>query len=533
MFVKRLHLILTALAVAVLSVTICYAESTVVLFQAYAWEQNVDVYVAGKMNPDNLSFRVSNQEAEVVDSGLLSDGDVTIRTTILLDISTSMPSQVREHVRLLVDTLIQNKSANEQYKLVVFGEQLIVLQDYTSDRYDLSNAANKIEFNGQQSKIYDAIYNTIPIVQPIEDAPCYYRTIVITDGIDDTATGVTREELYLKLQADTYPIDVVAVSRTAQAEPERLLSALTRMSNGRYFNLYAQSDIASMASNLEVNDIFWIRAIIPGTLLDGSTRQFNISDGTFSLQFDMKVPMFDIPVVEEPIQTEEPVQTEEPLVETPSQTPAEIPVTTAPISPAQTSDSDTTTAPGLNNLFGDFTIVIFLGVGVGIILAITIIIAVIMKRHKTKRRIDNTLFDGKSSTISKETEILRADSSGGMGGTLCIRLRNTSNPDQIWNLSLSSAIVIGRKTNCQVCIEDGSMSREQCKLYLVSNAPMVENISDSNITQLNGEKLISPRTIKEGDKIKCGRVTLMVDSLYDSNSSNVGNLNKLSEFVNV
>ena len=63
--------------------------------------------------------------------------------------------------------------------------------------------------------------------------PCYYRTIVITDGIDDTAGGVTKEELYLRLRDDTYPIDVVAVSKTKQGEPEKELAALTRMSRGR------------------------------------------------------------------------------------------------------------------------------------------------------------------------------------------------------------------------------------------------------------------------------------------------------------
>ena len=164
MFAKRLIIVLAALAIAQCRAATCYAESSTILYQAYAWEQYVDMYFAGDMDSVNLSCKVSNQTAEIIGSSLLANGDITIRTTILLDISGSMPMAVRENVKSLIDKLIQNKAASEQYRLAVFGEQLIILQDFTSDRYDLSNAATKIVFNGQESKIYDAIYNTIPVV---------------------------------------------------------------------------------------------------------------------------------------------------------------------------------------------------------------------------------------------------------------------------------------------------------------------------------------------------------------------------------
>ena len=128
---------------------------------------------------------------------------------------------MREKIMALIELLIAGISKNEQYRLVAFGEQLSVLQDFTSDRYDLAVAAEKMEFTGMQSKIYDAVYNTIPKIQPIDGNPCYYRTILITDGIDDTASGITKEELYLRLQAEHYPVDVIAVSAAKQAEPTK------------------------------------------------------------------------------------------------------------------------------------------------------------------------------------------------------------------------------------------------------------------------------------------------------------------------
>jgi hypothetical protein len=273
------------------------ADGSAALSQACAWEQYVDVYVYGEMDLGNISFKVSNQAAEVTDSGSLADKGVTVRTTLLIDASKSVPPPARENIAACVDYLIENIAGNEQLKIVAFSEQLDVLQDFTPDRYDLANAAKKIEFGGQQSKIYDAVYNTIPAVLPIGGEPCYYRAIVFTDGVDDAASGVTKEELYLRLQADAYPIDVVAVSETKQDEPEKELSALTRMSGGRYANLYPESDVSALSSGLAVGGLLWIRAALPSRLLDGSTRQVNISDGANSVQFDLKVSAFDVPQV--------------------------------------------------------------------------------------------------------------------------------------------------------------------------------------------------------------------------------------------
>jgi len=112
-----------------------------------------------------------------------------------------------------------------------------------------------------------------------------------------------------------------------------------------------------------------------------------------------------------------------------------------------------------------------------------------------------------------ETELLKADFSGVSSGGLRVILRDINDPKQIWNLSLTNQVEIGRSAACPVCVTDGSVSRLQCKLYLENNQPMLENISKANITRLNGEQITQPRPIKQGDKIKCGRVIFVIDKL--------------------
>ncbi|MCI8287290.1 MAG: FHA domain-containing protein [Lachnospiraceae bacterium] len=588
MFVRRFMILLSAFVLLLFPGTVCHGEESAVLSQAYAWEQNVDMYIAGEINPDSLGCKCSNQGLEIVDSGLLADSGVTVRTTILLDISASVPKDMRDNVKIYLDRLIQDIPDNEQYKLVTFDEELIVLQDFTNDRYDLANALEGIAFDGQESKIYDAVYNTMPKAEPVEGNPCYYRTIVITDGIDDTAGGITKEELYLKLQADTYPVEVVAVSSAEQSEAEKELSALTRISNGRYVNLYADAELETVISGLATNEIYWVRAKLSGELLDGSLRPFVLTDGIVSIQFDVRVSAMDMPAGEENGSSE---SSTEPGGESADGSSGSQEAAgngfgegasgessgnnegaestdnglsgsggTEDDRSAGTESSGNTSAGGQNAVTGgtgsetevledgggvgtvkaflekNSFVIAVVAAGVVLVIVIIVILAVNGKKKKGQKTGKAGQTEGKTSSGTSgygDTEILGKGASEGSEGVLCIKIRDANHPEQVWDLPISGTITVGRVTECQICVADESMSRQQCLIYLVSGIPTIENKSKSNITRLNGEELKVPRPLKAGDKIKCGRVTLIADSFYRGTGGSERNLNKNTKFVNV
>lgn len=506
MFVKRLSIALTAFAVVFFSMAVSYADEGAMLSQVCAWEQNIDVYIAGDLSLDSLNCKISNREAEIIASGSLTDGGVVIRTTILVDISKSIPSAVRGDIIQYLDTLIKNINKNEQYKIAVFGEQMTILQDFTSDRYDLSNAVEQIEFDGRQSIIYDAIYNTLPEIQLIDSEPCYYRTILITDGIDDTENGITKEELYLELRTDTYPVNVVAVSESRQTEPNKELSALARISGGKYINLYAGSDLETLLSEFFVDHICWLRAVVPGALLDGSTRQIDISDGNVSLQFDVKVPVYDIQVAEIPAPAESETETGEP------------------------ESSDTIERSVRESVYvGNGSLIVLCacaGGGVLCMIVVVIVLSVMRKNHKKKGKNINSDADIDDNNDDEVTEMVT-------NNIYYVQINNADKPEQGWNLSLSKGITIGRDTSCQITLADKSVSRLQCRLYLDKSIPMVKNTSKSNITRINGETLHSPHMIKEGDRLGCGRITLLINLIYTSHPGEADRLNKMTEYVNL
>ncbi len=527
MSVKKMMVLFTVFVVILLPTMSVYAGSDDLFCEAYAQDEEVDIYVKGKLNEENLSCKVSNKTADILSSGNLADAGVAVRTTILVDISTSVPYEMRETLKRFIATLIEQLGGGEQYRLIVFGEEVVVLQDFTTDRYDLASANDKIEFNGQQSKIYDAVYNTIPDTSPIDGNPCYYRTIVLTDGIDDTASGITKEELYIRLQSDAYPVDVVSVSVLEKTEPEKELAALTRMSGGRNFNLHQNTNLKVLSQAESVSDVYWVRAKLPSEVLDGSTRQFDLSDGTISVQFDYKVPMCEMP------------ETTETLEQTTLST-TEASENTSILEDGAVGDkcekeqeAEKSQLP-LSNIFGKYTVAVYILFGV-IVLVLVIILVITGKKRKDKQvkyQIPAEIADNdydKTELVDVESESVGASDVG-------IRLRNVVDPDQIWELSLKQSITIGRDRNAEVSINEKSISRYQCKIYLKgSNEILAENLSESNITQLNGKELTSAHLLTESDRLKFGRITLIVDSIYGMNAkeSDRDSINKMTKFANV
>lgn len=458
------------------------------ILQAYITEQTMTVFADVELHSDELRCAVSNQGAEIISSGLLSGENVLIKTTVLVDVSTSMPSSMRGDVITALESLIEHKSKNEEFKLVAFGDEMNTLQDFSSDRYDLANAAEKIKFDGEQSKIYDAIYNTIPRISLSDKKPAFYRTVVITDGVDDTVSGITKEELFIKLQNERYPVDVVAVSAGEGAENKEL-SAIVRISGGRYYSLIPGTDTSSLAQTLGVSSFFYIEAKVPEALLDGTTRQADIGDGTYNMSIDVKFPVFNSANDTAPADISRQTAEQEQEI--------------AP-SPAETA------APKSNSsIFGDYTIVIFIGAGIAFVILIAIAVKSLRgKKEKASLRNDSFAMEYGGDNVYT-TEFISGVNPAESQYT--IKLSNSNEPNKTWTLPVNEELLIGRAEHCPVRLDDRSVSREHCKIIAQSLGLFVVHLSSTNKTSLNGSDVAGNTPLKSGDILKIGREVLHID----------------------
>lgn len=487
--------IFAALCVLTISITTpfftIYAQSNANLTQAYINDQNIDLFISGNFNSGSLSLKVANKTAEIKDGGMISEKEIPVRTTVLVDISASMPIESRDKVHELLENIIKNNGKNEEIKIIAFGAETNVLQDFTSDRYDLSTTAADIEFNGTQSALYDTIFNTLPEIKNNDGEPCFYRTAVITDGADFTLGGITKEELFMRLQTETYPIDVICVSANFPQNQDKDLAALTRISSGRYFELYPEADVSELASVLSVDNYFWVRAEVPIELLDGSTRQVDVSDGNNSISFDMKMSVVD----EQIEQSSQTVQ-------------ADLTTNIVDIS-ASSAGLSSDRESVMEFIFERIGVIM---IAVGVVLIIVVIIIIALKKKKQPDSIPPVL-------MSKNNIYNRDDTSsatelyieGNSDDRFAIKISNADNSSESWIIDVLGDILIGRGRNCRIIISDKSVSSEQCKISIRNNSLTVINLSHSNITKLNGTIVSGEPLLHPGDNLKFGRITLQVD----------------------
>lgn len=459
------------------------AKSDYTLVQAYMDEDELNMFVSGDFNSEDIEVKVANKTAEVYDCGLISEEDITVRTTFLIDNSSSIPINVRDKINELIDNEIKNLEKNEEIKVITFSDTTETLQDFTADRYDLSTAVKGINYSGTQSAVYNAVYDTIPNIAADNGQPCFYRTVVITDGADYANDGITKEELFMRLRADTYPIDVIRVSANKPIIQNKDLSALSRISNGSYSELYPDTNVEQCVSYLSVNDILWINCLVPTNLLDGSTRQVSVSDGVNTMSFDMKMSVVDAP---EPPQTESSSSS--------SWTP---PVTSSVVSEVEEEEDE----------FPLGIVLIIAGAAVVVIAAAVVVTLILTKKKRTRTEAvaqprAQTQDDYAPTEYIEEREAREH---------YTIKISNPDNPSDSWVIDVFSDIIIGRADSCSIVIADKSVSREQCKIAANKNGLAISNLSSVNITKLNGTGLATEVLLHPADSIHFGRITLRVD----------------------
>lgn len=467
------------------------ASDSCTLMQAYIYEKVLDIIARGDFDLQSAEEKVANRQSNITDYGTVSEGNIHIRTTVLVDVSTSMPYATRTKVIEFIEAKIKELNSYEELRLVTFGDKIEVIQDFSSDRYDLSNAAKGIEFNGQASAIYDAINGTIPHSEASDGSPFFYRTIVITDGVDYTAGGITKEELFMRLRTETYPIDVIGVSKDKLTNPDKDLAALSRISNGSYTELYSGSDISECVSNVSASDLFWIRAEIPANLLDGSTRQVDISDGKNSFSFDMKMSVVDTPIE--------------------SSAPSSTTVTSSTKPPVPVESKPTTEIPDDDETEEIDPILIILIIIGGVLLIAAVVVIVFFAVKRKKKSADES-HPAEPFALpygdNGETVVLFDEESQ---NSYTIRLASCADPSKNWTITVKKDVYIGRADTCDLKFSDSSVSREQFKLIVGNMGVMLSNLSSSNVTKVNNIAVTADVTLQLGDIIKFGRISLNVD----------------------
>ncbi len=249
------------------------ADSKSKVLQTYFTEdgETLKIFLSQKLD-DDAQVLIANEQFPAT----IKNSNVQINTVFLIDNSTSMPYNQRDTIKKAINKYVADMPSNEKVKIAKFDKKTTFLaDDYSRDKEYIKYELSKVDFNGQASLVYDALLKVVNSASVKNDV--YYRTILITDGVD-SEEGTSFE--YLKSQISDnsrYHVDIVQSSETNKKDVN--LKAISELSSNT-FTLF--NDKKSFAS-LKPKTVAMLKVKLSNSVTTGELKGVTVKNGEESI----------------------------------------------------------------------------------------------------------------------------------------------------------------------------------------------------------------------------------------------------------
>jgi VWFA-related protein len=191
------------------------------------------------LKPEQLSATVGSYPAEVKEIKPFSELNKGTSFIFLIDISQSLKTQAFEQLQAALKTWVDGMREHDRAALISFGSQVKVLQDFSADKGALKQRVDKLAPSDKDTFLYQGLVQAFELGRRQDaDLPKRRVIVVLTDGIDDAAGGVTKEEVFLQMPENRIPIYAIgfAMAPLTQDKENGLkeLGVLARTSGGHF-----------------------------------------------------------------------------------------------------------------------------------------------------------------------------------------------------------------------------------------------------------------------------------------------------------
>lgn len=490
---------------------IALADVSAVVVETCTNEADISVYVKGAEAAGDAEAQIGTTKADHVQVQKISESDVSVRTLVMVDNSLSIPEKTRGKIAECLQSIISDRMPNEEVSIALFGEELNVLADYSSDYATLKRAADSISYQDQETYLTDVLYDLIATEYGNTDT--YSRIIIISDGIDNKSLGYTKEELYLLLQNTGIPICAIGCAKKNNNEELENMFALSRLTSMESFLLDDVDDVLDITAVLKQDqDILKVTVVPPADMMDGSRKTIKIvfSDGK-TVSVEAAMPQQILEEKPEESQTEAEAAEEEEEEEETGE-------------PAETEVWEE--EPGFPYLS-----IILAGSAVFLAVLILMIVLIIRKKNRNKVKfesIDESILNRPSverhiQLPEEKREVCASDiRNSGDGETVMIWdqtinrqlvLTDIHTPARSFQIPLNKPIVVGRTGGkCDIVLDyEKSVSGQHCEIRERDGKYYVKDLQSSNGTFVNQSRILAETEIVPGSILKFGRIEMRFD----------------------
>lgn len=470
-------------------------------------DQTAVLYLLNANEMDEVVCQIGNTLTETSEIRKITDLETPIHTIIVLDNSLSIREDQRELVHEILENVIGNRMPGELFTIATVSDTVNYLCESQTDYFQLKLLLDGLEYQNQATQLTDGLYQVLQKQIDAQDG-ILRRIIVVSDGVDNKEIGYTREELQTKMKQAGYPFYVIGCSNSEPGGKEALENffALSRLTSGAVFYLEEAQDPMQIAAGIAAwNHGVCISIPLPDEMCDGSVRHFLVTAGSAQYTLSLTMPFAKVSVSDDTV-----ARTPDPI-----SNPTLVPTDQEESISAQGA-AEAGAVPWIVGTIGLLSVIAFLG----------IVVAIRIKSKKKNRDNRPCLKDDpyerddqeKTEMISAiETDDEKTSMIWAVSASNVRRLVLTDLNDHVrhFEVPLQSAVMIGRDPSaCTVTIDyDPTVARRQCEIFLQNNNVMICNKSNSNITQLNGQKVFDSCVLNSGSTIKMGRTQLRVEIL--------------------
>ena len=159
------------------------------------------------------NFKVFEDGVEQVVQ-FFSHGEVPLKLVILLDVSASMRMKL-EMAQEAAVRFVDSLRVEDEVQVVEFGNRVLTLAPFTSDRAQLSDAIRSTKANGATA-LYRAIYVSLKDLTAAGRGELYRRAVVVLSDGNDTRSNLGFEDV--KEQARKNNVIIYAISLRANED---------------------------------------------------------------------------------------------------------------------------------------------------------------------------------------------------------------------------------------------------------------------------------------------------------------------------
>lgn len=425
--------------------------------------------VADGIEPEQFSVSIGSNSAKVFGVNSFAETNEGVGYIFLVDISKSLNSRQLVHIKRALRRWLENMGEHDQAALITFGHGVNESVEFTTDYFRLNNAINLLAITDMETSLYHGLLEAISLGRRHTDnLPLRRAIVMLSDGIDDSVSGVQEREVFRQSQEYRVPIYSIGFAlppiNDRKREGLRVLSVLSRQTGGYFIQVDgSQIDRAYQLLHQQIIQAYRLRIDCPNCVADGQLQHIDVtwSNGQRSLNDSMEMRLLPKSKVNKPHAVEEDVEQ-------------------------------------------SWTILIL---AIGILIFLLGFVFVIRQRlaHSTKV---NAVDSASDPTI----EIPLAPSFQNQAIPLKLTIVTGLEKGKIYHLQLVERLAIGRAANCDLILDDDvEISAQHAVLVQLNGKVKLRDLNSTNGSLVNGVPTHNDYPLRSGDLLVFGRTELRIE----------------------